>query len=149
MLPDRIVVGRTYLLALFRCADLTCDFGFSSMRAVQIAVAPPSFTRSGLIFYTRAGRSIHSLLATAEQRSSHHTILGFQSRQPYQRCKLSTLRPIAVIMTDDKSHKQATLGYVRDSQQTIGCVHMAFYHIIPVVSAFNLSFIIANLSHLL
>lgn len=25
-------------------------------------------------------------------------------------------------MADDKSNKQATLGYVRDSQSTIGCV---------------------------
>lgn len=25
-------------------------------------------------------------------------------------------------MADDKSRKQATLGYVRDGQQTIGCV---------------------------
>lgn len=33
-----------------------------------------------------------------------------------------TTRLFSPVMADDKSRKQATLGYVRDKQQTIGCV---------------------------
>lgn len=35
-------------------------------------------------------------------------------------------------MADDKSGKQATLGYVRDSQMTIGCVHLVLARAAPV-----------------
>lgn len=35
---------------------------------------------------------------------------------------LPSFRPPVLIMADKKGGKQATLGYVRDSQSTIGCV---------------------------
>jgi hypothetical protein len=97
------------------------------MRALQIASAPSLLSR--LRFGTRIS-SARLVLTTAKTTSpQRYPYTTFNSSAHLHITQASPLRPLHNIMSDDKGRKQATLGYVPDSQLTIGCVNgIAFVH---------------------
>lgn len=109
-----------YLVDLFPLAD-PLDLSCLPMRALQIASAPSSLSR--LRFSTRISRPRFILTSPRTTSLQNYSCSTCNSSLPLRNTKASPLRPLHNIMSDDKGRKQATLGYVPDSQLTIGCVN--------------------------
>lgn len=108
--------GSIYYYLLRR---LSCDVGHTPMRAFHTELALPlSLARSkpGLFTVTTSPQLVrHSTCQSAATRHLKHS---------QTKAALSS-RPYFRVMAGDKGRKQATLGYVRDPQLTIGCVDVA------------------------
>lgn len=100
----------------------------SSMRGLRIPSALTSLSRSEPnIFAASRYTKISSLLTpTLHQRFLFHSIASRSSLPPLHLFTLAKTSILSANMADDKNRKQATLGYVRDSQLTIGCVDRRF-----------------------
>lgn len=111
----------------------------TSMRVLRIPeLALLSLSRSRPSFCIRSAGQ-HNFLTTPISKLS--TGLLSASIAAQQNSNLKTFSP-SRIMADDKSRKQATLGYVRDGQQTIGCVdsirwRMRPFKLTPLGSCFG------------
>lgn len=111
-------------------------FGFTPMRALRDAVAPRSLSRARTSSNGVRNSTIFFFLKrhNLPRHSSHLAAARISSSQQLRRDKSFALRLGFPTMSDDKSRKQATLGYVRDSQMTIGCVKMLLMREAPIDS---------------
>ena len=118
LFPLRFLSARTIYWAVVR-ANLTSTE--TPMRVLRIhEVALLSLSRSRPSFSIRfAGQ--HNSSTTSIAKLSTGLLSASITAQQNPSLKKTTSSQ-SRIMADDKSRKQATLGYVRDGQQTIGCV---------------------------
>lgn len=96
------------------------------MPALQIAVALSSLWRARTSFNTGGNFAKHFLfrLNSLPCYTSELAAAGVvSSKRPVRGYRSFALQSVLSTMADNKSRKQATLGYVRDSQATIGCVN--------------------------
>lgn len=133
------MICEKYLLGRFLSPCL--DWSHTSMRVVRLSTpAPLSLLRSTPNICTGLARDI-KLSTTPALRPQSCAWLNisttFRTRQ-FSTLTSSTSR----IMADEKGGKQATLGYVKDGQQTLGCVGDCQWRMRP--SHLCLCFIISN-----
>lgn len=102
------------------------------MRVLRIPkLALLSLTRSRPSFCIRSAGQ-HNILATSISRLSTGLLSATIAAQQNSNLNKTIFSP-SRIMADDKSRKQATLGYVRDGQQTIGCVDTIRWRMRPFI----------------
>ena len=109
---------RAFNSALAPIQSLSCTHPHLRISAGRILKSPKTSTHLNL---TPISLHQHSLFT-----GTHNTS-----------CLPLWSKTLRITMADDKGAKQATLGYVRDSQSTIGCVVMALGNCICIPCQFS------------
>ena len=132
--------GQLLILSLLPTVPILRSFSHPSMRGLRISPALAWLSRSELNFFAvpRYGRASSPLTPAPQRRFLSQSIILRPSLSAVLISRSSRIRIALYSMADNKGRKQATLGYVRDSQLTIGCVNGGFSAIVTSWSLLQL-----------
>lgn len=115
--------GQLLILSLLQAVPIRRSFSHLSMTGLRISPALASLSRSDFFAVPRYGRTSSPLTPAPQRRFLSQSIILRPTLSAVLTSQSSRIRIALYSMADDKGRKQATLGYVRDSQLTIGCVN--------------------------
>ena len=120
--------GQLLILSQLLIVPILRSFSHPSMLGLRISPALAWLSRSELNFFAvpRYGRASSPLTPAPQRRFLSQSTILRASLSAVLISRSSRIRIALYSMADNKGRKQATLGYVRDSQLTIGCVNGGF-----------------------